>query len=1266
MSNTLIGSIKITPSNPRPAESFRVEVLDRNGVSYNSQSSASVFIDGIPGPVQLLQAPKVGKRPILIRVKEGDESELLRTHVDISGDPVTFHNSKGAHEVALLSVRQELSSPYVVNFALGHPGSHQEFHPTTGFRTASVSNAVEELLHSRKPTGLRNLVRAMLGSDEVRSITTRKSTVTQKKFARQADVVTAVLDVGSANIADLLQAATGTQPSFEWDFGDGTKKTTASPYVSHDYSQALTADDAILNFEVRCRAVLDNVEVKRSLVLHSAYALCKQRGTIVPPVKADIYAHKDFASFYGEMLVTNIEEEAITLTAQAIVPLTDNPNADERPVFRPLQTAIHLPAGSTTVLGVYPRYRSPTNQSLLNLGMAFANESPSTPSTTAVRPSPQSRTAIKATASATMAGGISATTSAGLAAGLAQALQSEGDVPRDAPGFTVYFAGETASGTPVRFTHVFEIHMDERNKEPKFPGFEPPLLTRRPWPWEEVMEIIEEIITQKGKPAQQLAVAMEKELGIIAVSASRKMLRGKNTPVLNTARDLAKAGLVPMQRLMPQFAAASPRSLHTQATPYSHSTAQAGTLMRSTERASKINMERVDVKTATPVKVDIGQPAVTVFLGPSHSPVLYARSGPPQPGPVAEGEICDPDNIPDADKMLADAMQLVCQMSDEKSEVTMPGRFMNGRRGDVVLSPGGPGLIGSLLRAVDPPQRYSHSGIMTRNYDEVTHSTASEDRIYDYLVGTLAEGTDGIRPDILQWMWPGVVTQKVEAAVNSRRDDGATLYWSDPESGKKYTVSSFSGHAVGVTHNNQFQIVPPLIVKPDPMLETNQVRSSLHTAATTARNDGAEVDENGNLIRPHKSHYRLYCYTDPSIGLTDVAPPTSLWAAGTYPSVCSSYVWMSMKKNNVRLEGDSDIVSPTDLEAEDIAQGAGVLPNTRDGLYWYTAAERLAAGTWLYNEMYYKAYDEAGWFGNLLSDAADDVGNQLVNTFALDNAWGKDNDDWKNTQDANAVSPDNILFWDGPEQGGLYGYAEPLIYREPRKEEYTVSRWKKVLSRGTITGTVRLDGQPIQGAMVALYDGMSDITDSSGTFTLTDVPFGNYQLTASKVIDGLYYSKKVSVSIQQATLTVNVDLEPPAERYRLAQLYIDFYGREDEDFTSDETTNPGPEYYELELGPDRLTNHKHREYSWGGEARVEYSIDVYLLADNSIQVNVSALLYEGTSESTNDLDGTASISFNVPKGQTVGGYIKVSNTQEDEPDTYGELTLSVKNAQNNN
>ena len=355
------------------------------------------------------------------------------------------------------------------------------------------------MLHSPKETGLRTLVRAILNSDEVRSITTRKSKLTPPKLVRKADVTTAVLDMGEADIGGLLHAGTGTQPSFEWDFGDGTQKTTSSPFVSHDYSDALTADGEILQFKVRCRAVLDNVEVERSLTLHSAYAICRQRGTIVPPVKADIYAHKHYGSFFGEMLVTNLEQEPITLTAQAIVPLSENPDAQERPQFRALKTPIELPPDSRTVIGVYPPYRAPATQTLLNLGTAFAQQIPIADSSDAGDRTAHTESTARASSHARASTDLAATATPELSAGLAPALQSKGDVPRDAAGFTVYFAGQSADGTPVRFTHVFEIHMDERNKEPKLPGFEPPLLARKPWPWEEA-EGQEYAVAERGTP----------------------------------------------------------------------------------------------------------------------------------------------------------------------------------------------------------------------------------------------------------------------------------------------------------------------------------------------------------------------------------------------------------------------------------------------------------------------------------------------------------------------------------------------------------------------------------------------------------------------------------------------------------------------------------------------------------------------------------------------------------------------------------------------
>ena len=1249
MSNALIGNVSISPSNPRPAESFRVEVFDANGASYRDQAGADVFIDGTPGAVQYLQAIREGTRPILVRVKKGNSSQILQTDVSVSGNAITFRDNKGKPEPAFLNVKQVLSSPYEANFMLGDPPSKAGEIRAKDLHDTRVANVLDILLgddKSSRPT----MARAIMSGDHARAVTARTTTLNNRKLAtRRAEVTTGIIELGTVDASDLLNGGTGSKASFEWDFGDGTTKTTVSPQVNHDYSHALTADDSILHFDVRCRSIRDNIEIRRTLVLHSAYALCKQQGTIVPPVKADIYAHKAINSFHGVLEVTNLESEPLTITSQAIVPLTDNPDAQERPVFRNLESPVILEPLSTTVVGVYPSYQSASTNVLTKTLRSLRSISSAN---SALSQLTETSNSSKRTASAVKG------------AELLNKSPLDGDVPRDAPGFTVYFAGQNGDGMPVRFTHVFEIHMAERNKEPEMPEFDLPQLGRRTWPWEEVMTTIDEIITRENRLADRLNVMVDNEIGIIAVSANSRILSGKNTALKAAAREITQAGLVPLQKLAPQFLIKTPQRERaaSKAKPECDDVAQPLNVNSQKELLASASTTNRTLETrALPgISKTVSSEAITTFTRNFGRMVLFTKEGPPPPGPVAEGEVCDPDNVSAVDQALADAQQLVCQLSDEQMEVTMPARFMNGRKGDIVLSPGGPGLIGSLLRSVDPSQSYSHSGIMTRNYDEVTHSTANENRIYDYLVGTLADGTDGIRPDILQWMWPGVVSQKVEAAVYGEP-------WTDPESGKKYSISSFSAHAVGVTHNGNFQIVPPLIVKPDPMLESSQIRQTLHRVSTSARDDGATVDDSGTIIRPIKSHYRLYCYTDPGIGLTDTAPASSVWASGTYPSVCSSYIWMALKKNNIRLEGDSSIVSPTDLEPSDIAQGAGVLPSTKDGLYWYTAAERLAAGTWLYNEMHYKAYEEAGWFGDLLSDAADDVGNQLVNTFALDDAWGKDHDDWKNTTDANAISPDNILFWDGPDKGGLYGYSEPLIYREPRKELYTVSRWKRVLSRGTINGTVRLNGTPVQGALVELYVGMSDFTDGNGVYSMTDAPLGSYQLTASKVIDGVYYSAKLTVQLSQAVSTFDVDLEPPADRYRLAQLYIDFYGREDEDWPwSDETTNPGPEYYELELGPDKTTNSKHREYKWGGEARVEYDISVLLLVDNSIQVNVNAVLYEGTSESTNDLDGTASISFNVSKGQTTAGYIKVVNTDESEEDTYGELTLSVKNAQNNN
>lgn len=795
----------------------------------------------------------------------------------------------------------------------------------------------------------------------------------------------------------------------------------------------------------------------------------------------------------------------------------------------------------------------------------------------------------------------------------------KGQLRYDAKGFTVLYAGNCGD-LPVRCSAVFEIPVVEQDVKPESPfgrGPGQPPLTHEPWPWEVVADIL-------GKMANPGETILDKITGTMAVG-----LGAIKTP------DAAPARIRAFKTLSTVYAAVDSLTMSGRDTTNATAPSLAASLLK--------------------VKPGLILGALPRLPAGRRAPGGYAfrkHSGPPPPGAVAEGQICDPDNLTEQELALAEQGQLVCQLTDETFDVEMPARWMNARRGDVILSPGGSGIIGGLLMNVNPSQWYSHSGIMTRNYDEITHSTGSQSRLMDHMLG-VADGSDGFEPSVLKYFWPGAVTQTVQCSIEGED-------FPDPEYEKSYSISSFGPHMVGITHNDQMVMIPPLVVKPDPLQETPAVRTALHAIATDARSAGGRPNQKS------KFHYRWYCYTDPTIGLGAAAGAEAGWAAGTRPSVCSSFIWMHAKGRNAHLESGQSLVTPTDLEPTDLTQGAMVRPTTPDGLYTYTAAERANAAHWLYDMIYNQAYEKAGWFGNLITDAADDVANQFLNVFANDNADGKDSTDWENVVDADAISPDNILWWDGPAQGGLYGYAEPALYREPRIESYTVSRWKKVLTRGTIRGHVYdADGNPVAGALVQVYDGKTVFTGADGSFILNDVPFGAYQLKASKVVDSVLQSGQVNVNLAGAELVVDLHLQQPPDRYRLAQIFLDFWGRDEETWADDEIADPSPEYYELELGPDKLVNSMHRTYKWGGEVRVEYDITVRLLVNNTIDVAVQGTLYEGTSEDTDDLDGTGGLTFQAAAGNTAGATLTITNTDEDCSDA-GVLSISVKNVRNNN
>jgi hypothetical protein len=608
-------------------------------------------------------------------------------------------------------------------------------------------------------------------------------------------------------------------------------------------------------------------------------------------------------------------------------------------------------------------------------------------------------------------------------------------------------------------------------------------------------------------------------------------------------------------------------------------------------------------------------------------------------GGVAEGNECDPDQLPDS---VPDGF--VCQATPETRWQPMPGRFLNARRGDIVLSPTGDTLIGHLLRSVDPPQLYSHSGIMTRNYDQITHSTASEERLLDYPVGAIFGSpapSDGHRPDVLKYLWPGAITQTVEHAIGGEE-------FTDPESGKQYEIAGFDPDKTRLDMGVTEQVIFPLIVKPDPTTETPAIRQRLHAVANWA------------LSQTGKCHYRFYCYTNPAIGLDTPAPlSASSWATGTLPTVCSSLIWLAVHQSGALLEGAA-------LEPGDTARGAELPPNAQDGLYRYRADERLAAGELLYAMLAQLVHDMlaeegilaeiGGWF----ADMADDVANQVLNSFASDwsDTEAKDSDAWRSTSDSSAVSPDNLLFWDSPALRGLYGYAEPLVYRPPRYEQVTIHRWRKVMAHGTLTGTVLFNGQPVAQALVQLYDGKFAHSDGAGRFTLSEVPEGSYVLKASKTeADGMFLSAELPVTIAGGnTLDVTITLALPDDMYRQAEVDITMYVK-DWEFAAAAHPQITKEFFKVLRVGLFDTHEETMVQAVADDARGRAIIRADWKTDKSITITLIGKYYEGSWDA-DDLEFESNPKvFNVPAGGRKGWRLRIEDSD------VVDIEISVLNAQ---
>jgi hypothetical protein len=1097
---TLIGNVEVTPTVVKPGESVLIQVLDPNGRPYSETSDVAVTIQGVQSAARYYQFATPGTRSFVVRATKGAASDTKTVSVQVTGDAVTFRRTLGTPATTALPIiqlEQSLGSPYQATFTLGTPMGAlllmAQQHPVLKPATPANKSELAALdVKAVAPAPLESEIAKTVAALPVSSITTiaPKTTITKS----------GVTVIGSGQFGpktgttQTTPAATG----YKWDFGDGTTATTQSPTVTHDYFPAIKAGLIAHSFNVRCTVQQDNVTATRTLVLYSAYGLCKQfgkAGTIVPYVTGDVFAKFQQVAFSAALVLHNIEPQAITLDHMAFIPLESDPNAAPLvPKFTQMKTPITIKANSSVGLGVYV-------------------------------PVAQLRTMAKLGPSTT--------------------------------GIMVYYSGTSADGkTPVRFSRALRISINDSGMAASIS------LVNKAWDLGGALKAIEGVASPISAAGTQTADAATNTVAI---------------PLTANAHD--PATLAKLQ-----------------------SSVRAG-LTNIATNVGALNLKGAPIKTV---------------------PVVHTFDGPPAPGPVQEGQVCDPDNISDADAATANSLQLVCQSTGVTQTVEMPSAFQNALMGDAILSPGGDGgdqIIASLLRALNPPQYHSHSGIMSQNFTEITHCTAAAQRMGDYTVGI--GGAGGIQPNVLQYAWPGSITQNIDAATNGEN-------WNDP-SGKTYNIGGFTPDALGITTNDHFIIVPPLVVKPLPENEET-ARPLLRNAAATARSKGGKVDSNGNVQHYGGCYYCFYGYTKPEIaaGFADAAGADAGWAQGLSPAVCSSFVWLNMKENHVNCVSTHQYTTPSDLAPTSVAAGAAVGPGTLDGLFYYSQDERQAAAAVLNSIFANQILDKEGFFQYipfLGSDIAQNIADQIMNMFAFNNPNMYGSNQWLTSGAANAVSPDNISWWNAP----MFGYAEPLQYLQSHTEQYTVSKWKKVITRGTIQGKVTLNGAAVNGAHVWVYDGKDAYADGSGNYKLENVPIGNYTIQAQGVVSGMEYSVSQAIDLTGESLTVNLALHGLPDEYRtLEVLYSVSCDHGDCNlFNTHGVQNAGPDLQSANVSPGHITNGIHYNYNYnnGGYFNIDYDFHLVLAEDLSVDVTLTATMnYDGGGE-----EGQQTVTFNVPK-----------------------------------
>jgi hypothetical protein len=237
-----------------------------------------------------------------------------------------------------------------------------------------------------------------------------------------------------------------------------------------------------------------------------------------------------------------------------------------------------------------------------------------------------------------------------------------------------------------------------------------------------------------------------------------------------------------------------------------------------------------------------------------------------------------------------------------------------------------------------------------------------------------------------------------------------------------------------------------------------------------------------------------------------------------------------------------------------------------------------------------------------------------------------------------------------------------------------VSRWKKVVTWGTIKGRVTADGAPVGNAHVWVYlPGGDAWTAADGTFTLAHVPIGTYALKAQGVVQDHGISAEytngggdsVTLTAANSNITHDIVLHGAPVNFRRmdATFSLTCDHGDANPFNTHGVQSAGPYSRQVTVNPGQLTNAftYTYDYNGGGYFHIDYQWSVALLADLSLEVTLTATMRD---DGSGDFQTQYTVGpFNVPVGASWSGWIEIEHSGFSYHNGPAHMTFTVTNNQ---